>query len=169
MSVGSKVDKVELFGMLRSGITVREAAKHFGVSPGRISQISKELSPMVAKAVTMEVAHKVAAAGLDVIRQIERINRTANGLLDQAIKAEDHMTALGALRELRGQLALQLDIIRTLADVREIQQFQTAVLDAVGHVAPEVREAIISGLQDLQALRKTTTITTTGGRNEEEF
>ena len=49
------LNKVKLSRMLRNGATQTECAKHFNVSPGRISQIRKELNVSVVKNVALNV------------------------------------------------------------------------------------------------------------------
>jgi hypothetical protein len=60
--------------------------------------------------------------------------------------------ALKAMLEIRGQLNLQLDIYRTLYDLKAMKDFQEEVLQAIGEVAPDVRERIISGFQKRRAI-----------------
>jgi|GEM_PF-1629927 len=150
------IDRVELFEMCREGKTVREMARHFGVTPGRISQVRKELNLSVAQTVTIEAAHRVVAKGLDVVSQLEDINKKSRRLLDEALKSGDKITALNAIREVRAQLLVQLQIITTLADMRAVSAFQEAVLQAIGEVDPDVRAAIVGRLREIHALRKST-------------
>jgi hypothetical protein len=153
-----KIDKVKLSQLLLKGKSGRECAKHFGVSPGRISQARKELNINVVKSVALENAHRVVDKNLNAIEQLQNINRKANDLLDTAIAAEDHGTALNAMREIRGQLSLQLDIFKTLYDVQAIADFQREVLEAIGETAPDVRERIIRRLKEGRAIRAAVTL-----------
>ena len=66
--------------------------------------------------------------------------------------------ALKAMAEIRGQLNLQLDIFKTLYDVEAVAEFQRTVLDAIGEVAPDVRNRIINNLKEKRALRASVTI-----------
>ena len=61
--------------------------------------------------------------------------------------------ALKAMAEIRGQLSLQLDIIKTLYDVEAIAEFQKEVLTIIGEVSPDVRDRIIQRLKEGRALR----------------
>ena len=67
--------------------------------------------------------------------------------------AEDRFLALKAMQEIRGQLALQLDILKTMYDLAAVKEFQTEVLTAIGEVSPQVREKIIYRLKQARALR----------------
>ena len=62
--------------------------------------------------------------------------------------------ALTAMKEIRGQLALQLDIFKTLYDVQAVAEFQKEVLTAIGEVEPSVRDRIIQRLKEGRALRQ---------------
>lgn len=62
--------------------------------------------------------------------------------------------ALKAMGEIRAQLNLQLDIFKTLYDLKSVQEFQTEVLEAIKEASPEVRARIISRLNQQHALRQ---------------
>ena len=66
--------------------------------------------------------------------------------------------ALKAMAEIRGQLSLQLDILKTLHDVEKVAEFQDTVLSAIGEVAPTVRNQIAQRLIKGKALRGSVTI-----------
>ena len=61
--------------------------------------------------------------------------------------------ALKAMAEIRGQLSLQLDIMKTLYDVKDIADFQRAVIETIGRQRPEVRVELIDALKAARALR----------------
>lgn len=61
--------------------------------------------------------------------------------------------ALKAMAEIRGQLKLQLDIFQTAYDVQANQEFQREILAAIGEASPEVRNAIISRLNQNSIIR----------------
>jgi hypothetical protein len=62
--------------------------------------------------------------------------------------------ALKAMQEIRGQLVLQLDIFKTLYDVSAVAEFQREVLEAIGEVAPDVRNRIVQRLKEGRTLRQ---------------
>jgi hypothetical protein len=66
--------------------------------------------------------------------------------------------ALAAMREIRGQLALQLDIFKTMYDMQAVAEFQKEVLAAIGEVEPNVRDKIIYRLKESRALRHSVSI-----------
>lgn len=74
--------------------------------------------------------------------------------------------ALKAMAEIRGQLALQIDIFQTLYDVQAVANFQNAVLTSIGEVSPEVRNKIINRLKEMRALRGSVSITSIRSKHE---
>lgn len=153
-----KIDKLKLSQLLRSGKSGKECAKVFGVTEGAISQARKELNIAVVKSVALETAHQVVEKNLNAVDQLLNINRKANTLLELAIQAEDHDTTLKAMREIRGQLELQLEIFKTLYDIQAVADFQREVLTAIGEVDSGVRNLIINRLQEGRALRQSVDI-----------
>ena len=63
--------------------------------------------------------------------------------------------ALKAMAEIRGQLALQLEILKALYDMSAVAEFQKEVLEAIGNASPELRDKIIHNLQKTRAIRST--------------
>ena len=153
-----KIDKLKLSQLLRSGKSGKDCAKFFSVTEGAISQARKELNIAVVKSVALETAHQVVEKNLNAVDQLRNINRKANTLLELAIKAEDHDTTLKAMREIRGQLELQLEIFKTLYDVQAVADFQREVLTAIGEVDSGVRNRIINRLKEGRALRQSVDI-----------
>ena len=148
-----KIDKVKLSQMLRSGKSGKDCAKFFGVTEGAISQVRKELKISVVKNVALETAHQVVDKNLNAVDQLLNINRKANTLLEVAIRAKDHDTTLKAMREIRGQLELQLEIFKTLYDLEAVAEFQREVLTAIDEVDRDVRDRIVQRLKENKALR----------------
>jgi hypothetical protein len=153
-----KIDKLKLSQLLRSGKSGKDCAKVFGVTEGAISQARKELNIAVVKSVALETAHQVVEKNLNAVDQLLNINRKANTLLELAIQADDHDTTLKAMREIRGQLELQLEIFKTLYDIQAVADFQKEVLTAIGEVDPSVRNLIINRLKEGRALRQSVDI-----------
>jgi len=69
--------------------------------------------------------------------------------------ADPRTTALKAMCEIRGQLALQLQIFQSLCDMQAVSRFQTEVLEAIGQAAPEIRNQIVKNLHERRAIRST--------------
>ena len=153
-----KIDKLKLSQLLRSGKSGKDCAEFFGVTEGAISQARKELNIAVVKSVALETAHQVVEKNLNAVDQLLNINRKANTLLELAIQAEDHDTTLKAMREIRGQLELQLEIFKSLYDIQAVADFQREVLTAIGEVDSGVRNRIINRLKEGRALRQSVDI-----------
>lgn len=153
-----KIDKVKLSQLLRSGKSGKECAKFFSVTEGAISLARKELKISVVKNVALETAHQVVDKNLNAVEQLLNINRKANTLLEVAIQAKDHDTTLKAMREIRGQLELQLEIFKTLYDLEAVAEFQREVLTAIDEVDRDVRDRIVQRLKENKALRGSVSI-----------
>jgi predicted transcriptional regulator len=139
--------------MLADGKSQVDIARHFGVTRSAVSKAAKELHIAVVRDVTMENAHRVVSKNLNAVEQLARINEKANELLDAAIEADDNGAVLSFMREIRGQLALQLDLLRCLFDLRTVEEFQGEVLNVIGEVSPETRRRIIERLRQKRAVR----------------
>jgi predicted transcriptional regulator len=66
---------------------------------------------------------------------------------------QDKNTALKACAEIRNQLKLQLEIFQMLYDMKAVQEFQEEVLGTLAEISPEVRDAIVSKLNQKRAIR----------------
>jgi hypothetical protein len=55
------------------------------------------------------------------------------------------------MQEIRGQLELQLDILKALYDIGAIAEFQREALNAIRKVSPDVRDRIIQKLKEGRA------------------
>jgi hypothetical protein len=131
-------------------------AQHFGVSEAAISKARKKLNLAVVKNVALETAHKVVDKSLNAIDQLYKINEQANTLLDDLEQSPE--LKLKTMAEIRGQLKLQLEIFQTLYDLKQVQAFQNAVLEAIGEESPDARKRIIARLKERSALRATLSI-----------
>lgn len=146
-----KIDVVKLNQLIRSGKSVKECAKFFGVTPSAISQKKAELNVSVVKNVALENAHRVVEENIDAVAQLRHINQEANRLLNEL--EDDPGMKLKTMAEIRGQLKLQLEIFQTLYDMKAVQEFQLEVLTAIGEEAPDVRDRIIHSLSEKRAVR----------------
>lgn len=153
-----KINKIKLSEMLRSGKSGKQCAEFFGVTEAAISRARKGINVSVVKNIALENAGRIVGKNLDAITELQKINRHANDLLDKAIEADDHATALNAMKEIRGQLSLQLDMLKALHDIRAVEEFQKIVLEEIGAENEETRNRIIRRLQKGGALRTAITI-----------
>jgi hypothetical protein len=86
-----------------------------------------------------------------------RIGKTEKFVEEMKFK-DPRDIALAAMREIRGQLNLQLDIFKTMYDMAAVAEFQKEVLTAIGEEAPDVRNRIIQRLKESRALRQSVSI-----------
>jgi hypothetical protein len=168
-----RIDDEVLFRLLvEERRSQKAAAEHFGVTEAAISKRVKLLNLSLPRHVGLERAKVVADRGLDVIAQLEGINRQMQTeltwALEEARKSGGDRKGLQEVvvkitGEIRKQLGLQLDVFRALYDVREVAAFQQEVLHVIGEVAPEARQAIVRRLAEGRALRSTLALPGTGG------
>lgn len=166
----AKIDKVKLSQMVINGKSTKKIAEYFGVSPSAVSQYKSRLNGAVVRNVTLEAGHKIVCKNLNAIEQLESINVKTNKILTDlmaAMEEEDlsegkykttRELALKAMSEIRGQLALQLDIFRVLTDVKAVQEFQEEVLNIIGEVDKDAKNKIIARLRARRALRESLSI-----------
>lgn len=70
------------------------------------------------------------------------------------IKTKDpHDLAIKVMELIAKQLTLQLEITKTLYDMKATEEFQEEVLNAIGEIAPDVRAKIIERIQQRRAIR----------------
>jgi predicted transcriptional regulator len=158
-----KIDQKILHRLLVSeGYSQRQAADYFAVSEAAVSKCVKKLNINLNRHVGMERAKEVADYGLDVVRQLKDINHTIRQELQWATheaRREDgdrkglQRVIVELSSEVRKQLGFQLEVLRSLYDFQAAAEFQQEVLDAIGEVSPETRQAIIQRLTQGRTLR----------------
>lgn len=158
----AKVNKEMLFRLLNQGKTVKECAKYFGVSPSAISQQKKLLTCDVTRQVSTKAASQIVSENLDMVTQLGDINRAAHRIVDDLSgnpELEDRQVVLKACAEVRKQLGLQLEILKSLHDFEAVAAFQEEVLTAIAEEAPHVRDKIVSRIQARRSIRDTVRFT----------
>lgn len=158
-----KIDEQVLYKLLvEESRSQKAAAAYFHVTEAAISKRVKAMNLNLTRHVGLERAKEVAQHGLDVVNQLQQVNRV---IQDELAWAVGEARKLGADRkglqavvidltsEVRKQLHLQVDIIRLVYDLKAAAEFQHEVLDAIGQVSPEARQAIIERLHERRAVR----------------
>lgn len=135
--------------------TQAEAAKELGVTRQAVSFRLKQLRGRTTHAIVADRIDKVIEGKIDFFEQLEKINRKANDLLDEA-ENETHDT-IKLMAEIRSQLKLQLELFETMYSLKAAAEFQDVVLEVIGRVAPEVRHKIITELNARSAIRSAVT------------
>lgn len=159
----SQINDTELHRLLvEEGRTQKDAASVFGVSEAAISKAVKRLNLNLGRHVGLERAKDVADHGLNVVTQLQGINQTIQEELrwatQEARRDGGDRQALQKViielsSEVRKQLGFQLEILRSLYDFQAAAEFQQEVLDAIGQVSPETRQAIVQRLTESRAVR----------------
>ena len=103
------------------GKPLRHIVAQFGTSTGTIQRHKKHFSQQLLKAKNAEDIE----SGDSLLDQMQKINENANRLLDTAMEPggengeSNPGVAIMAMREIRGQLALQLDIFKALKEAEK--------------------------------------------------
>lgn len=88
-----------------------------------------------------------------------QVRRVRVGKGKQAEEAKEYRfkdpreLALKAMAEIRGQLAIQLEIYKAMSDQETAKEFQFEVLNAIGEVSMETKNKIVQRLKECRALR----------------
>lgn len=143
-----KIDRVKLNQMLREGKPQITIAQYFGVTEGAISKAKKELNIAVVKNTALETAHQIAQKELDVVDQLQTINKHSKEILEDLVaKIKKQKTetvdvkgqkdlralALDTAAEIRQQLNFQMEIFKTLSDFKVMAEFQKEVIELIGN------------------------------------
>ena len=167
-----KIDPDALRRHLDAGHSQADAARHFGVTEAAISQRVRTLKIATSKVVALERAGEVVDQKLQANERLERVQQ----VIDEELRwAVDRARAVGTDRralqdtilklagEVRQQLGLQLNISRTLIDLRVVREFQRSVVESIAEESPEVARRIVAKLKVQRALRQTATLPTLDG------
>lgn len=159
-----KIDPDALRAFIEAGHTQADAARHFQVSEPAIYQRLKKLKQLTSRVVALERAGQVVEEKqVSATARLERVQRIIDG---QLTWAEDQTRREGADRvgladvilkltaEVRQQLGLQLQITRTLIDLREFREFRQTVVDVLSRESPEVGRRLVAALKAQRALRQ---------------
>ncbi len=160
----SRIDPDALRQFLDAGHSQAEAARHFGVSEPAIHQRMKKLKLLTSRVMALEKAGDVVEAKQSsATGRLERVQQIIDG---QLAWAEAQTRQAGADRvglaevilkltaEVRQQLGLQLQITRTLIDLREFRDFRQTVVDVIAEESPAIGHRLVARLKARQALRQ---------------
>lgn len=158
----TKVTDADLRAYLDVGHSQADAARHFGVSEPAIHQRLKRLRRLTSRVVALEQAGHVVEEKLTATARLERVQQVIDEELVWAVtqarqegadRAALVETILKLTGEVRHQLGLQLDISRTLVDLRVVKEFQETVVEVIGEESPETARRIVARLKERRALR----------------
>ena len=145
----------KLLRMVNAGNSQADIAREIGVSPPAINKRIKQLRGRTTHAMIADKIENVIEQKIDTWKQLEKVNKCANALLD---KAEGNVQDSAILmREIREQLKLQMELFKTMWDVRASMEFQDTILTVIGKIDPEVRKLILQELNAKSAIRNAVT------------
>jgi predicted RNA polymerase sigma factor len=157
-----KVPDTALLFYLDAGHSQADAARHFAVSEAAIHQRLKRMKRLTSQVVALEQAGAVVEEKLTATARLERIQQVIDEELVWAVEqARREGADRGALAdvilklagEVRQQLHLQLQITRTLIDLREMREFRQTVVDIISEEAPDIGRRLLARLKDRRVLR----------------
>ena len=168
-----KVNPSELQRVLDSGYTQADAAKFFGVSDAAISQRVQKLRIATSKVVALERAGELVDQKLDATARLQRVQLVIDEELAWAVaqaqqpgadRAKLQDTILKLAAEIRQQLGLQLNISRTLIDLKVVREFQRSVVEVIAEASPDVAQRVVARLKARRALRASGSLPALDGR-----
>ena len=159
----TKLDPDALHRYLDAGHTQADAARHFGVSESAISQRMRTLQIATSKVIALERAGEVVDQKLDATARLQHVQDVIDEELRCAVasakapgadRARLQDTILKLAAEVRQQLGLQLNISRTLIDLKVVREFQQSVVEVISEESPEVARRVVARLKERRALRE---------------
>ncbi len=168
-----KIEPDALRRYLDAGHSQAAAAKHFDVTEAAISQRVQKLRIATSKVVALERAGEVVDQRLQATERLERVQRVIDDELSWAVRRAKEPdadrtalqdTILKLAAEVRQQLGLQLNITRTLVDLKVVREFQRSVVEVIAEESPEVARRIVARLKERRALRQSAGLPTLDGR-----
>ncbi len=163
----TKLDPDALHRYLDAGHSQADAARHFSVSESAISQRVRTLQIATSKVVALERAAEVVDQKLDATARLQHVQQVIDEELRCAVdrakepgadRAKLQDTILKLAAEVRQQLGLQLNISRTLIDLKVVREFQRSVVEVISEVDPSVARQIVAKLKERRALRASGTL-----------
>jgi hypothetical protein len=138
-----------------------------------VHQRVKRLRRLTSQVVALEKAGQVVEEQLSATTRLGRVQKVIDDELAWAVRQahQDDANRAGLSEviiklaaEVRQQLGLQLQISRTLIDMRVVREFQETVVEVIGQESPEAGHRIVTRLKERRALRPSGDLPTlTGG------
>jgi hypothetical protein len=153
---------LEKESMARTKVADADAARHFGVSEPAVHQRLKRMRELTSRVMALEKAGPVVEEKLSATARLEHVQQVIDEQLAWALTQTRHEGAdrpavidvlLKLCSEVRHQLGLQLEISRTLVDLRILKEFQETVLDAIREESPDTARRIVTRVKERRALR----------------
>ncbi len=157
------IDADTLRRLVDEGVSQADVARHFGVSESAVCQRLKKLKMLTSRVAALEKAGEVVEEKLSAAQRLEKVQDIIDRELAWAVgKANQPGADRAALAEVilrfagevRQQLTLQLNITRTLIDLRVVKEFHDTVVEVIREESPETARRITERLKKRRALRE---------------
>ncbi len=161
-----KFEDTQLKKLVAKGYTVNQVASKLGVSGPAIRKRLKELEIIVSRDTCLNPAQaqriangtfnaadqlmKLHVSAMDILQKLESVfeGDADPAILDNILGGKVAPSELyhKLLGEVRKQLSLALDIYRTMADMKEVLEFQKIVIEEIKMEAPACQKRIVDRL-----------------------
>jgi DNA-binding transcriptional regulator GbsR (MarR family) len=161
MGVGNrKCTDEQIRHLAEQGLGVAEIARRLGVTKGAISQRCRKLEIDMSLEVVSKRGLDQARSEFSPIEQIHKINEKAHAILDKLgdcvqegkIEAKEALLALKAMKEIRSQIKLQLDVAEAFLNYESEIAFRKEVIEIIEAVEPGAKNEIIRRFKDKRSL-----------------
>ncbi|MGD0971260.1 MAG: hypothetical protein ABSA04_07670 [Desulfobaccales bacterium] len=147
----AKCTNAQLKEMAETGLGVTEIARRVGLTKGAVSQRLKAMGIEMSLEVVAERQLERGSQDFTPIEQILQINKQARAILKklegcvsgEKIDQAEAVLALKAMKEIRGQIKLQLDLAEAFLNYQAEMHFRKQVLEIMSDASPEIRAEII--------------------------
>lgn len=147
-----KITDEEIRKLLNKGLSPADVSRKLEVSRSCISRRMKGLRSKSTIDIVSANSFKEANKRLEVMAQLLSINKDSNRMLKDL--GEKDPTRIKVWAEIRRQLDFQLKIFEVLYSVETARSFQQVVMEIIEEIDPDVREEIISRLNERAVVRK---------------
>jgi DNA-binding Lrp family transcriptional regulator len=134
---------------------IAAAVEHKIDTLGQLTKVNQHANEMLDLLIRWQSGEPEALRVLE--SQVKRVTagdgEDAHEIIEVRMK-DPRELALRCMGEIREQLALQVKIFETLYSLKAAEEFQNEVLAAISEAAPDVRERIITRLNQGRALRE---------------
>ncbi|MFH1885420.1 MAG: winged helix-turn-helix transcriptional regulator [Pseudomonadota bacterium] len=148
------------------GLSQKDIARRLGVSEGGVSKALRRINTAAAKDVALRTAGRINDRKLNVMDQLGELVAKLRAELDnieqelesrpgkERMAWQDQQIKYAA--ELRKQISVVMDVMKTMYDINEVRTFQEVVIEEIGHADEETKQRIVNRLRDRRALGELT-------------
>jgi hypothetical protein len=149
-----KLSDSKLLEMVDGGLSYQSIGDQYGISRQAIQKRMVKLRGKMVAATCATGAKQLVDNRIDVLARLREIHDKTLGLIETAEGNDDYDLMLKSLGEVRQQLRLCADLLCMVADVQNVQNFQKAVLEAIGEADEPTQRKIIESLNRAKSLRE---------------